>query len=102
MFKGTHEEMINRCTNAMAYRLKSQGIDCGENEMKHAIKDCLIFEARSPKRTEGYEFINSLQGWEIGIDFINTLNGKYSITAINYFARESFAKKIVNRNEKHV
>ena len=95
--------MIHRDSKAVAYRLKSQGMDCNENEVKDAIKDCLICKAYNSKRTKGYKFINSFErGEKVGFNIMGFLNGEYIITAIDYFTREGFAKKIVKREAKHV
>jgi hypothetical protein len=95
--------MLHRGAKAVTYRLKQQNVECNEKEVAEAIKNCSVCKAYNPKRTKGFKFIAAFErGENLGFDIMGPLKGEYIITAIDYFTCEGFAKRIVNRESKHV
>lgn len=61
-----------------------------------------INESKSEYKKKEIEFLGHIIKEKVGFDIMESPGGEYVITAIDYFTREGFAKKIANRESKHV
>jgi hypothetical protein len=101
--KQAHEELIHRGAKATKYKLSQQGKEYSERQIREILKECLVCKAFNPRKIKGYKFVNSFdRGEKLGLDLMESPGGEYIATAIDYFTREGFAKRVPNREPKHI
>ncbi|KAI4293480.1 hypothetical protein PAPHI01_2754, partial [Pancytospora philotis] len=99
-----HEELVHRGAKAVTYALEKEHSWKGiTTDVKEVLKSCTVCKKYNVATRKAYRRVDAYeQGERVAFDMMGPVGNHYIISAIDYFTRQAWAKRLMSRKEEKV